>query len=183
MSAGPNLFTGPAGSCPDCGQATLVRLGSFVAKPKEKNWVASHALIHEIYRQIKSVAVSGGGYVKVKDPKTKKTAKKYTIGKIVRCTHTTKCAEKKAAARYIWVALGSKSLGSLPERLVGPFCGICWPTYKNEFSHTDGMDFSLPVYYVITTFEALQPIFESEDPPVEKPTKKKLEDLEVEGLF
>jgi len=179
MSTGPNLFTGPAGSCPDCGQETLVRLGSFVSRPKTKTWVASHELIHVIYQQIKDAAVNGGGYVKVKDKN--KTKKQYQIGKIVRCARTKKCKAKDAAAKYIWVALGG-NIGEMPQRLAGPFCGVCWPEYKHEFAHTDGMDFALPVYYVITSFEELQPIFESED-VVPETTEVSVDDLEVDGLF
>lgn len=178
MTQGPNLFTGPPGLCPDCGQATLVRLGSFVQKPSQLPWKAHQDLVSSIYSQLKEQAVPGGGYTRTKiDGKTKK---QYKIGKIVRCTRTKNCKKKDFAAKYIWVAVDGK-VGEMPQQLAGPFCGVCWPLFKDEFSHGDGMDFDFPVYYVITSFEALQPIFDAEDPSTEQPTDTGLD--ETEGLF
>jgi hypothetical protein len=179
MSQGPNLFTGPAGSCPDCGEATLVRLGSFVSKPSQAAWVAQADLVSSIYSQIKALAKPGGGYIRIKVEG--KTQKKYKIGKIVRCARTKNCKKKDSAAKYIWVAVNGK-VGELPQQLAGPFCGVCWPLFKDEFSHGDGMDFDFPVYYVITSFEALQPIFATEDQVLETTTTDTGLD-ETEGLF
>ena len=179
MSTGPNLFTGPAGSCPDCGEATLVRLGSFVSKVAAKAWVADGDLVRSIYTQIKNNAASGGGYVKVRQDG--EIQKKYVIGKIVRCTRTKQCKKKDLAAKYIWVAVNGE-VGKMPQQLAGPFCGVCFPSFKDEFAHGDGMDFDFPVYYVLTTFEALQPIFDAED-FVAEPTEPDNSLDETEGLF
>ncbi len=182
MTHNPNLFTGPAGLCPDCGMATLIRLGSFVTKPKITKWKASNDLIEAIYESIKSRAVSGGGYIRVEgdDGKMKK---QYKIGKIVVCTRTKYCKKKDSAAKNIWVGINGV-VGELPAQLAGPFCGVCWPLHKDEFSHSDGMDFNFPIYYVVTSFEALQPIFDAEDQSVVDEEQQTDNSSHVtEGLF
>jgi hypothetical protein len=132
----PSLFIGPPGLCPDCGQETLVRLGSVLGPVTTARWIASKDLLDTIHEDARSCIRPTGEYV------ASRGQQKY---KLMNKTVCRFCEE--TAAKLIWISMNYE-VGAMPDTLAGPFCTSCLKSQRDLFAHADGAAYDLPVYWV-----------------------------------
>ena len=179
----PSFFTGRFGSCACCKKLTAIQEASTGPRMFGE-WTASADLVRAIYGAIQGSAASGGEYARV--PGTDE--QKYRVGSVVTCRRTKYCERhaKKGlfSKRLIWVAIGG-ALGEMPESLNGPFCTLCWPCYKDSFSHDHAQNTDLTIYIVRTPMDAVEKILEGAPKATSAPKKAETNTGldETEGLF
>lgn len=179
----PSFFTGRFGACACCKKLTAIQEASTGPRTFGA-WTASADLVRTIYGSIQAGAASGGEYARV--PGTDE--QKYRVGSVFTCRRTKYCERhaKKGlfSKRLIWVAIGG-ALGEMPEALNGPFCTLCWPCYKDSFSHDHGQNTDLTIYIVKTPMDAVEKILEGAPKAPLAPKKAETNTGldETEGLF
>jgi len=163
--SGPGIYTGPKGTCPDCGQETFVRLGSMVSEVKDEPWHPSDALLWRIYESIASHA----GW----DAERKRATRKGT--------QCPACGTENPS-KFAWLALDGEKVGEAPEMLAGPFCGYCARAQKTEYEHQDGIGVDAPVYYVLLNDALLTRVCAAVRAK-KKSDPEETQGSETEGLF
>lgn len=95
------------GKCPACAGRSCIR--HCTTRPAQpRSWTASPDLLAELFRHARLLLTP--------------------LHTIV-CRGTRSCAEAKLLR---WAALNG-TLGSIPQHLVGPFCGRCWGRVTREW--------------------------------------------------
>jgi len=174
---GKKLYTGPKGHCSDCGEPSIIRLGSMVGIVKERSWAIDPELMRLIYNDLyrSTMRMTGG-----------KNGSSTYIAKCLACVNDPVFKTKAKVAKLIWVAVEG-GVGEDPSgMLMGPFCNQCFKVRMRKFESQSGDTADLPVYYVAINHKALDLVAttpRSEQVPDPEPSAAGSDPGGVGGLF
>ena len=152
-----DLWKGPRGICECCDQEVDVWIASALNQPSDRPWIATEALLTEIYEAILR---------RTKD-RTDKAGKWQLYTKCSEALVGPDNRHKGAPAQVYFVEV---------DGLAGPFCRKCRKNFLAKWEQPDGSQQNVRVYVVNTTHNALKRLFNS------KINVKDLVDLDEDEL-
>lgn len=152
------LWVGPKGTCECCDSLVDVYLCSPLGQPSDKPWVASEALLMDLYEPLVH-------RMQMKDDKF-----------FVRCTGAlVRDGHAKTQAKLYYFDLDGK--------VAGPFCLKCLKGFMRKWEREDGSQPDIRVYKVTTTHKALTKLLESGIGPVDEGPELEDEQETVRDLY